>query len=91
MKVRLEVELEKVVSDISPKQLLRNIHHHVDNVVRAVLEGSCESWESYELEVGIETDDEGKDSDNIETELETPPEREPGPRRQVGGTSKTPQ
>ena len=75
MKVRVEVELGKVVSDISPKQLLRNIHHHVDNVVRAVLEGSCESWESYELEVGIETDDEGEDSDNIETELGTPPRR----------------
>ena len=67
MKVRLEIELGRIVTDISPKQLMLNIHHHVSNVVQAVLEGSCESWESYELEVGIETEDEGEDSDNIET------------------------
>ena len=68
-----------------------NIHHHVGNVVQAVLEGSCESRESYELEVGIETENEKEDSDNIETELETHTGREPEPRRQVGSTSKTPQ
>lgn len=54
MKVRLEVELGKVKTDILPKQLLRNIHHHVNNVVRAVLEGSCESYDSYELHVALE-------------------------------------